>query len=233
MVTGPYSKVVRSVWGDAKFSRLSPMRPSAQALWLYLLTGPHCRAIPGVIPTIGIGTIADRLKWPPAAVLRSWREIETAGMAFADWDAGVIWLPNAILYNDPQTPNVILSWRSVVLPQCELVTRALCSLRDHMVAKQNEIWVNTLEKVFAKDFPEVFRKATPDPFPKGTPDPFGDPRSGSGSVSKIPPYPPLARGEKAFGSCEKIARKPSSFGSSRARVARTIPPAKTIRSASR
>lgn len=172
-----YSKVVRATWGDAKFSRLSPLKPSGQGLWLYLLTGPHCTVIPGLFPKMGIGTLADRLKWPIAAVSRAWAEILAAGMAVADWDAGVIWLPKAIDYNDPANPNVVTSWRAVDLPQCPIVVSALRSLRDHLSAKPHpKTWVDAFDEVFRKGFPEVFRE------------PSGE--SGTGSLTGSGSFPP-------------------------------------------
>jgi hypothetical protein len=176
----PYSKVVRNTWGDGKFQRLSRLQPSGQGLWLYLLTGPHCTVIPGLFPKMGIGTLADALKWPPAQVVRAWREIEGGSMAESDWDAGVIWLPKAIQYNEPASPNVVTSWRSVPLPQCDLVTRALRSFRVYLASKENPAWVEAFTDVFRKGFPEAFAEG------------FAQSRSGSGSGS--PPLPPLTGG---------------------------------------
>lgn len=191
----PYSKVVRSTWGDAKFSRLSSLKPSGQALWIYLLTGPHCTVIPGLFPKMGIGTLADRLKWSTAAVDHAWRELDREGMANADWDAGVIWLPKAIEHNDPANPNVVLNWRTVVLPQCDLVTRALRSIRIHFSSKENPAWVDAFDEVFRKGFPEVF--------PKGFPEGFPESRSRSGSRS-FPPAPINGGGPvDACGNVEK------------------------------
>jgi len=173
--TPPYSKVMRSTWGDEKFNRLSALRPSGQALWLYLLTGPHGTVIPGLFPRMGIGTLADALKWPPGLVSRTWNEVAAAGIAESDWHAGVIWLPKAIEHNTPANPNVVTAWRAVPLPQCDLVTRALRQLRGHLAAKEKPApWVEAFDKAFRKPFPEVFREAFTEP--------IRETRSGTGSI---------------------------------------------------
>jgi len=130
--TRPYSKVVRDLWGDDRFKALSPLRASGQALWLHLLTGPHVTVMPGLFPHLGIGVLSDRLGWSPGDVKRCWREIAGHGLAEADWTHGVIWLPNGFRHNEPANPNVVTAWRNVLLPQCDLVRRALMSLRQSL-----------------------------------------------------------------------------------------------------
>jgi hypothetical protein len=174
-----YSKVVRTTWGDDKFMRLSALRPSGQGLWLYLLTGPHCTVIPGLFPKMGIGTLADALKWPPGIVARLWNEISSAGMAECDWHAGVIWLPQAIRHNDPANPNVVTAWGKVPIPQCELVARALRLLRGHLQSKEKpDPWVQAFDDAFRKAFPEVLRE----PIPEG----MRETGTGTGTGTKIP-----------------------------------------------
>lgn len=196
--TRPYSKVVRDMWGDDRFNGLTPVRPSGQALWVYLLTGPHCNVIPGLFVTMGFGTLADRLKWQHADVKRHWQEIEAAKMAEADWQAGVIWLPNSFRHNEPANPNVVTSWRNVPLPQCDLVRRALTSLRQQLwpmeVARVKKLhkekkdpakslgWVQAFDEVFKKGFPESIITGFPEEsdeelrkeLGEGFPGPLGD-----------------------------------------------------------
>lgn len=178
----PYSKVARSMWGDQKFKALTER---SKFLWLYLLTGPHCTSIPGILPNVGIGTIADALKWPAGRVRKQFWEIETADMAIADWSANVIVLPNAILYNDPSNPNVILSWRKIPLPQCDLVVRALRAIRIVLNSKEDPApWVDAFDEAFRKGFPEGFLKPSGGTFGKsgsGTETRDQDQGTGSGS----------------------------------------------------
>jgi len=219
----PYSKVVREMWGDKRFCALSALPPSGQSLWLYLLTGPHCTVIPGLLPGMGLGTLADRLKWPYKAIEKHWGEIADAEMAAADWAAGVIWLPNGIIHNPPANPNVVVAWRAVPLPQCALVVRALGELRARLSLKEHAAWLEAFDDGFRRGFPEVFAdgarvkvfpkvsgKGVPEGVSKGVskgvpegvlegvlegvPKGVGETGTGTGSGTEIPPYPPLAGG---------------------------------------
>lgn len=149
----PYSKVFRRMWTGKSFKELST-KPSGQLLWLYLLTGPDCTVIPGLLPGMGIGTLADRLKWPYGSVKKCWAEIERADMAAADWDAGLVWVPNGIVFNPPANPNVVTSWRSVVLPSSPLVTRALSELRLSL-AQRSKTFVAAFDEIYGKRYPVV------------------------------------------------------------------------------
>ena len=46
MAENRYRKIEVRMWGDEKFRMLSPLPPSGQSLWLFLLTGPHTGPIP-------------------------------------------------------------------------------------------------------------------------------------------------------------------------------------------
>jgi hypothetical protein len=130
---GIYRKVFVSMWGDAKFRSLSSAPPNAQTLWIYLLTGEHTNQIPG-LSTAGASRLAEDLTWPIERFRRCWAEIADAGMAHADWDARVVWVPNAIRYNQPVSPNVVKSWAKTwrLVAQCELKERARRELHKAM-----------------------------------------------------------------------------------------------------
>ena len=95
-----YRKVEVSMWGDEKFRRLTPLPPSGQSLWFYLLTGPHTGIMPG-ISQIGRAALAENLGWTPDAFAKAFHEVFREGLAKGDWEARVIWLPNAIKHNPP------------------------------------------------------------------------------------------------------------------------------------
>jgi hypothetical protein len=201
--TRPFSKVVRDMWGDDRFKKLTPVKPSGQDLWIYFLTGEHCTVIPGLIPKMGFGTIADRLRWSVAAVQKHWKEIEDLKMAEADWKAGVVWLPNAFRHNKPANPNVVIAWRNVPLPQCDLVRRGLSQLRINLFALERENhktgWVHAFDKVFAKGFPGTILAGFPEGYEErlleGFAEPFGGTGAGAGAEARsIPPSPPAAAG---------------------------------------
>jgi len=120
-----YRKVHVRVWGDEKFRSLSAPKPNGQTLWFFLMTGPHTGPIPGLF-SAGEAALAESLGWTLKGFRRAWQEIESKGMAKADWTNRVIWLPNAIRYNPPESPNVVASWRAALdeIPDCELKNEA-------------------------------------------------------------------------------------------------------------
>ncbi len=119
---GRYRKVHLKVWRDKTFRSLSPIKPSAQSLWLHLLTGPVTTAVPGVIPA-GLVELNQGLDWEQRDLAFHLDEILAAGMAKADLAAPLLWLPKAILLNPPQSPNVIKSWKWVLAELPESLLR--------------------------------------------------------------------------------------------------------------
>jgi hypothetical protein len=126
-----FRKIEIRMWTDQKFRKLSPMPPSGQSLWFYLLSGPHTGIIPG-LSKARRGGIADELAWTLEGFDTAFKEITSQQMAEADWQAGVVWIPNAIKCNPPQSPNVITAWRTAwpLIPECDLKTKALEAMRS-------------------------------------------------------------------------------------------------------
>jgi hypothetical protein len=116
-----YRKVEVKMWGDAKFRELSAQKPSGQSLWIYLLTGPLTSDLPGILVT-GKKALISELGWSSNDFESAWEEIERLEMALADWDAKLIYLPNALKHNPPANPNIIKRWKNTwdVLPECPL-----------------------------------------------------------------------------------------------------------------
>lgn len=145
-----YSKVYRRMWNDARFRALSPAAPCGQVLWLRLLTGPELTNIPGVF-AIGEAALAEALGWPVEGFRKAFAEVSREGLAKADWRARVVFVPKAITYNAPESPNVIRSWRSAwdELPECALKTEAHRTLRAFV-----EGMGEGFRKAFAEALPE-------------------------------------------------------------------------------
>lgn len=145
-MANPYRKLDLEMWGDEKFQTLSPPAPSAQVLWIYLLTGPYTTIIPGVVPA-GLREICGALRWPydhnsappdywaqvPVGQLYGYEqgapdgrsameEILESGMAKMDAHARLIWLPKAIYRNPPASSKNVVSWETSwkLLPGCRL-----------------------------------------------------------------------------------------------------------------
>lgn len=117
------------MWSDERFRRLSPLPPSGQSLWFFLLTGPHTGPIPGLFRA-GRAAMAEELDWPLEAFDEAFGEAFQEGMAKADFKARLVFLPNAIKHNRPESPNVVRGWRSELslLPECDLKNEAIAHL---------------------------------------------------------------------------------------------------------
>ncbi len=150
-----YRKIEVRMWGDEKFCALSPMPPSGQGLWVFLLTGPHTGPIPGLFRS-GRAAMAEELDWEQEAFDEAFREVLTQGMAKADWKAKVVWIPKAILCNRPESPNVVTSWGSEwdLIPECDLKREAYEYLRAS---------IHALGEGFAKAFDKAFTKPSAKP----------------------------------------------------------------------
>lgn len=153
-----YRKIEIKMWGDSKFQSLSPIQPSGQALWIYLLTGPHTGVIPGLFKA-GRAAMAEDIGWEMEAFDKAFGEAFRQGMAKADWKARLVWLPNAILHNKPESPNVVIYWGREFdhLPECDLKNEAYESLKASIYA---------LGEAYGKAFDKAFVKASAKPLVK-------------------------------------------------------------------
>jgi len=125
-----YRKISPRIWGDERFRALSAPRPNAQTLWIYLLTGPHTTLIPGLF-SAGEAGLAEALGWPLKSFRGAFQELHCQGMAQADWQGRVVYLPKALKYNPPESPSVVKSWAGALdeLPECQLKHQAIEAFR--------------------------------------------------------------------------------------------------------
>lgn len=153
-----YRKVEVRTWGDEKFRRLTPIPPCGQGLWLFLITGPHTGPIPGLFRA-GRAAMAEELGWEVEDFDKAFQEAFREGMVEADFKARVVWVPNAIRHNKPESPNVVKSWAAEfdLIPECPLKWRALEALKAS---------IHALGEAFAKAFDETFSKPSGKPLPK-------------------------------------------------------------------
>jgi hypothetical protein len=170
-----YRTIDVRIWGDQKFRTLSPPQPNAQTLWVYLLAGEHTGCLPG-LSRVGEQALSEELGWPLRDLRRCWAEIADKGMAFADWGARVVWVPNRIRYAGPENPNVVKSWRAAwdEIPECPLKVEAWRAFSAHMSARDDKARARALAK--QKDDPgPVFTEALEEscPNPSGDPSPNG------------------------------------------------------------
>ena len=165
-----YRKIEVRIWSDEKFRALSPLPPSGQSLWLFLLTGPHTGPIPGLFRS-GKMALAEELGWSSKAFSKAFAELEAQGMAKADWKNRVVWLPKSIIYNLPQSPNVIKSWEEELklIPECTLKTEAIDGIKDGIMVL-GEAYVSvfieiTHRKAFGKSSGNSSGKPSGKPMP--------------------------------------------------------------------
>ena len=145
-----YRKIDIHTWGDENFKSLSPIPPCGQGLWFFLLTGPFTGPIPGLF-NAGRAAMAEALGWSLEAFDIAFQEVFTKGMVKADWKARLVWLPNAIKYNNPESPNVITSWGKELdtLPECRLLHEALNTIRE-TICKMDGGFIVAFDKAFGK-----------------------------------------------------------------------------------
>jgi len=147
-----YRKIDIRIWGDERFRSLSAPPPNGRDCWFYLLTNRFTTNIPGLFHAYE-ETLARDLEWPVEGFREAFGEAFREGMVKADWKAGLIFIPNAIEYNMPESPNVVRSWRRTWddLPECSLKVEA----QQHL-------------KAFLEAFGEAFGKAFREAFGEGT-----------------------------------------------------------------
>ena len=138
------------IWCDQKFRALSPIKPSGQALFLYLLTNPNTNVIPGLYRA-GAAAMAEELGWSLEGFQKAFQEVLNQGLVKADFQARVIFIPNAIKYNKPQSPNVVKSWASHwdEIPECALKDFAYQALKA-FTEELGEAFANAFDKAIGK-----------------------------------------------------------------------------------
>ena len=134
MATTIHRRLNPKLWDSADFQRLSPLAPSGQALWLYLLSTRRMSVIPGLI-LAGVLSIAEDTRWDPQTVDELLRELEANGLAVVDRQARIVWLPKAHVQpeNKPRNGKSIKAWSKAwdQTPRCVLKQRIWESLRRY------------------------------------------------------------------------------------------------------
>jgi hypothetical protein len=176
-----YRKLSVCMYGDEKFRRLSPQKPSAQGLFIYLITGPESCHVPGCI-NAGKAALAEGLGWPVATLAACFSEIEREGMAIADWGARFVWLPNAVKHNEPSNGNIVKGWIKTLqaMPESPLKNRAVSAIYADLLAideaKSAEKDTHRSLAVLFRDYAETVSgtvsKPFAKPFAKPLPEPF-------------------------------------------------------------
>jgi hypothetical protein len=217
--TGRYSRVSRRIWNDERFRRLTPIPPCGQGLFLRLLTAPELNNIPGLFQAWEAG-LAQSLGWTLEAFREAFAEAFREGLAKASWKDGLVWLPKSIWHNEPESPNVVLSWSTAwaELPDCPLKNEAFVGLNEWAKAK-GKPWAEAFGKAFGKaspkacpnqdqdqdqreEIPPTPQPAEPEPRPQRTPrrDPLAEQLEGKLPGQRRDVQTLFAEWRKVFGS---------------------------------
>ena len=194
-----YRVISSQLWADGKFRSLSPLQPSGQAMWLYLLTRPRNHNIPGVVVATA-EMLAAELGWPLRSLREAFAESFQKGMARVDSGAPnvpLIWLPRAPYHDPPQSPNVVRSWARYwpEVPECSLKNEIFGELKAFVkpYASLREAFDKAFERLL-KDF------STPDP----DPDPYPREREARSSGD---PEPDAGAAQQTFQAVPAKAKK--------------------------
>lgn len=144
-----YRKVDPRIWNDAKFRSLDDQGKLA---FFFLLTHPHMTAIGAM--RASIPGLAAEIGWPVEAFREAFRKASSKGMVEYDETASLVWLPNFLRYNPPESPNVVKAWASALdlLPECGLLSRVIAGAKAY---------TEGLNEGFRKALPQAFAKAMP------------------------------------------------------------------------
>ena len=194
-----YRKVETKIWSDARFLSLSA---HGKLAYLFILTHPHMTAL-GAMRTTVPGLTFEL----PDIPAKAFREVFAKGLAKADEKACMVWLPNFLFYNMPESPNVVRSWPNSfdLLPDCNMKEKLLQTMKA---------FTEGLSEGFGQAFREGFAEALAKSSPKTSPNPEQEqeqdtPKSPRGSREVLPEPPAeLAEAWGLFVQMRKEIRKP-------------------------
>lgn len=149
--TRRYRKVIPVIWGDQAFCSLNDR---GKLLFLYILTHPYLTSL-GTLVATAQSLAADR-GWRTSDVTRLLQKMEAVDMLCMDRTAGLIWLPNYLKHNKPESPNVIRHWPYALdqIPECSL---------KHTILKASKSYVtHHLGEGFREAYAQALGKAHAD-----------------------------------------------------------------------
>jgi hypothetical protein len=153
-----YRKIDPRIWNDAKFRDLSDR---AKLAFFMLLTHPHMTAIGAM--RASLDGLASEIGWSAKAFREAFGEASSKGLVKHDERASILWLPNFLKYNGPESPNVVRAWLGAfdLLPESALKNQAIQSAKA---------FTEGLPEAFGKAFTEALAKAMPNPEPEQEPE---------------------------------------------------------------
>jgi hypothetical protein len=160
---GRWRRVYSNDWHDAAFQGLSD---AERVVWFYLKTGPQSTSVgifrvSAAVAVEDIGNLtATEFQHRLDVVVRAfgWRY---------DMATRVLWIPNWLAENPPQSPNVAKSYRKLLanLPDCDLKAEAALSI-GRQLKDFPQAFLEAFGKDFAKAFPQPKSKTESLPEPQ-------------------------------------------------------------------
>ena len=205
-----YRKISTHIWNDEK---VRDMSDSAKFALVFILTHPHMGPLGAI--RANIPGLAHELGWSSRKFAKTFSEITDKGIARYDAKASLIWFPNFLKHNPPESPNVVTSWAGSFedLPESELrndIFSAACAHANARGASFREAF----EKAFGisserlpDTLPGTLSEGFGEPFPKGMPNQEQEQKQKK--YINTPPHPPLGgeRNEEAPPTSPAAKRK--------------------------
>lgn len=169
-----YRKISPRIWNDAKVRELTD---KGKLAFLFMLTHPTMTPFGAI--RANVPGLAFELGWTPRAFSKAMQELCANGMAAFEEKANLIWFPNFLKYNRPESPNVIKSWAGAFedLPEC--------ALRDAIYNSLMKL-SESLGKSFMEAFGEAFHEGFEEGMGEGLPEAFAEALpKGNGQPSRI------------------------------------------------
>jgi hypothetical protein len=129
-------------------------------MWVFLVTHPHLTML-GAMRATATG-LAEELAYGQEglveAYVKAFQEVLAKDKVKYDPKAALVWLPNFLRYNRPESPNVVKSWPEAfdLLPECDMKVE----LFRHVKAFAQGL-TESFRKAFAEAFTEDFAKTMP------------------------------------------------------------------------
>lgn len=157
-----YRNVHCLIWNDDKFPFASD---DCKLVFFHLLTSPFSTGF-GLYKA-SLGALSDEIRWPIKRYDKAFKEVLKQGFIEYDEKYFVIFIPNFLVYNPPNNPNVLRSWRHQLkeLPDSYLKDEFFQSLK-----KICEAFREDFQKAFNEVFELACRKKVA-PAPDNAPDP--------------------------------------------------------------
>jgi len=194
-----YRKVDVRIWNDDKFLALTER---GKLVFLFLMTHPNMTMLGAMRATIP--GLAAEISIPVKGFGKAFQEALSKGMVMADQKACLIWLPNFLKYNKPESPNVVKSWPEAfdLLPECELKNQVLIRSKG-FVGGFTEAFQEAFATVFtegrAKGMPN--QEQEPEPEQEREPEQEGENTSPTQTVTvQVTERPPKCSGDTQTGT---------------------------------